>query len=158
MSLKPLPIKGIGTPIMEFKKNCFGGSSKSTNYFKTHVFDLFSIFYLLSHTSETAGQAKLSVPNGFLAFLISLGVIVEFTRNFKAITIIFYGILIHWSTSSEFSWKGCVFEGFLQDRPIRRNYYCCFMQNWRQAAECSSPLNLTPLQRLTWILMGISES
>lgn len=101
MSLKPLPIRRTGTQVMGFKKPPRGDCKQII--FKRMFLIYFQFFYLLSNTSKTARQAKLSVCNGFLAFLISLGVIVEFMRNFKAITIIFYGILIHWSTACETS-------------------------------------------------------
>lgn len=75
------------------------------------IYFQFFIFCLLPNTFQTARQAKLSVCNGFLAFLISLGVIVEFMRNFKAITIIFYGILIHRSTACETCREGLRLRG-----------------------------------------------
>lgn len=101
MSLKPLPIRRTGTQVMGFKNRLEATANKL--FSNACFWFIFNFFYLLSNTSKTARQAKLSVCNGFLAFLISLGVIVESMRNFKAITIIFYGILIHWSKACETS-------------------------------------------------------
>lgn len=118
--------------------------------------NVFYLFFKFQNILTASLRARVKVYLFLMASLISFVqflkiIIVKFMWSFKAVKIFFYRNLIYRSTrcSNFLHSKGSEFG---------KNCYCFFMQNWCQAAECFNPLNLTPLKRLTWILMEILKS